>query len=90
MTSRAPFFCRLGALVCGLVYLPLGLVWAYGLALVALLVFGVGLWLLRRADRLDRNAGNATTRGQVRLRMAARWVLFAGLGASIVSFALTR
>lgn len=91
-TGRAflPRNARLAALGCGLLYLPAGLVWAYGLALLALPLAGLGFWLLRRADRLEQAGGETTTPAQVRLRATARWILFAGLAASAVSLAATR
>lgn len=85
-----PSFLRIAALLLGLVYLPLGLVWAYGLALMVLPLALAGFWFLRAADRRDEQAGIAATPGQQRLRGFARGLLFAGLAASAVALAATR
>jgi hypothetical protein len=86
----APLAHRLGALLCGALYFPLGLAWAYGLALLFLPVVGLGFWLLRRADRFEAAEGLAPSVGELRLRAAARGLLWTGLAASAVALVLTR
>ncbi|HEX2862534.1 MAG TPA: hypothetical protein VHN79_12885 [Lacunisphaera sp.] len=88
--SRTPLAFRAGALVCGLAYFPLGLVWAYGFALIALPVALLGFWLLRRADQFEAASGVKRPRAQARLRYAVRWLLGVGLVASATALVLTR
>ena len=88
MTS--PLLHRLGALLCGAVYFPLGLVWAYGAALVVVPVAGLGCWLLRRADWLERSRGDVITPAQARLRLIVWWMLGTGVVASVVALVATR
>jgi hypothetical protein len=85
-----PLALRLGALVCGLVYLPLGLVWAYGLALAALPLGAAGWWLNRRARHLETAAGTPPEVGQRTLDRLVRAILIAGFAASAVALGLTR
>ncbi len=81
---------RLGAMLCGVIYFPLGLVWAYGIALVILPVAGLGFWLLRRADRLEKARGLTITPFQARLRLIGQWLLGAGMVASAAAGVATR
>lgn len=86
----APLASRLGALICGVLYLPLGLVWAYGVAVVFLPLPLIGFWLLYRADREEARLGIALTKVQARLRAFARGVLFTALAVSVVALIVTR
>ena len=64
---------RVSALVLGLLALPLGLVWAYWIALLVLPLGGAGLLLLRAAER--------------RLHMVAAGVIWLSFAASATALA---
>ena len=71
---------RLSALVLGLLAMPLGLVWAYWIALLALPLGGGGLLLLRAAER--RAPHQAAKPAERRLHMVARGVIWLSFAAS--------
>ncbi len=89
-TTSSVMACRLGAIICGVAYFPLGLVWAYGMALLALPLAAAGFLLLRIADRRETHAGLTRTRAQQRWRTIGFGVLLAGLMASVGSLIVTR
>lgn len=86
MSARTPLFYRGAALGCGVLYLPCGLVWAYGLALFALPLAGFGFWLLRQAARREARADGRMGW----LHTVARGVLILGLAASVIALVATR
>lgn len=88
--GRTPVFLRSAALVCGLLYFPCGLVWAYGFALAALPLALAGFWLLRAAARREAQAGVPPAAGMRRLHAIARVVLIAGVVASVVALVATK
>jgi hypothetical protein len=80
---RNSLLLRIAALILGLVYLPLGLVWAYWFALVVMPLGLLGLGLLRIAERRAPQAECGT--GERRVHQAALFVLGAAFGASLVA-----
>jgi hypothetical protein len=85
---RASLLLRLAALLFGLVYLPLGTVWAWWVAGIVLPVGLLGLWLLRLAERRAPRATCAP--GERRLHQGALAVLVLAFVASGVSLGLAR
>ena len=76
---------RVSALVLGLLALPLGLVWAYWIALLVLPLGGAGLLLLRAAERpAPRQAAKPAER---RLHMVAAGVIWLSFAASATALA---
>jgi hypothetical protein len=86
MKPRPPPFYRCAALGCGLLYFPCGLVWAYGLALLALPLVGLGFWLLRQAAHRETRADGEMGG----LHAVARGVLILGLVASFIALVATK
>jgi len=84
---RASLLLRMVALLIGLVYLPLGLVWAWWFALVVMPLGLLGLWLLRIAERRAPSGECGT--GERRLHQAARVVLLAAFAASLAALGVT-
>ena len=76
---------RGSALVLGLLAMPLGLVWAYWIALLVLPLGGSGLLLLRIAERRAPRA--AARPAERRLHMAALGVIWLSLAVSSVALA---
>lgn len=84
---RPSLLLRITALLLGLVYLPLGLVWAWWFALVVMPLGLLGLWLLRVAECRAPRA--ACTAGERRLHQSALVVIGLAFGASLVSLGVT-
>lgn len=80
---RNSLLLRIVALVLGLVYLPLGLVWAYWFALVVMPLGLLGLGLLRIAERRAPRVECGT--GERRLHQAALFVLWTAFAASLAA-----
>ena len=76
---------RVSALVLGLLALPLGLVWAYWIALLVLPLGGAGLLLLRAAER--RAPRQAAKPAERRLHMVAAGVIWLSFAASATALA---
>lgn len=85
MNSAFPL--RLSALVLGLLALPVGLVWAYWIALLALPLGGGGLLLLRLAER--RAPRHATKPAERRLHVVAAGVIWLSFTASAAALVAT-
>jgi hypothetical protein len=82
---NSALFARVSALVLGLLALPLGLVWAYWIALLVLPLGGAGLLLLRAAERhAPRQAAKSAER---RLHMVAAGVIWLSFAASATALA---
>jgi hypothetical protein len=80
---RASLLHRIVALLFGLVYLPLGLVWAYWFALLVMPLGLLGLGLLRIAERRAPRAECGV--GERRLHQAALVVVWMAFAASLVA-----
>jgi hypothetical protein len=80
---RASLLLRIVALLLGLVYLPLGLVWAYWFALLVMPLGLLGLWLLRIAERRAPRVECGI--GERRLHQAALFVIWMAFVASLVA-----
>ena len=74
------FLLRVSALVLGLLAIPLGLVWAYWIALLALPLGGGGLLLLRAAER--RASRQTAKPAERRLHMVALGIIWLTFAAS--------
>jgi hypothetical protein len=77
---NSSLLARASALVLGLASLPLGLIWAYWIALFALALGVAGLLLLRFAER--RAPRHAVARAERRLHVIARDVIWLSFAAS--------
>lgn len=80
---------RLGAIVCGLVYLVVGLVWAYWIALLGLLIGALGFSLARWADRRERRETTPVPRSQRVLGAIARWINVVAFALSLIALVAT-
>ena len=80
---RASLLLRIVALLLGLVYLPLGLVWAYWFALLVMPLGLLGLGLLRIAERRVPRVECGI--GERRLHQAALFVIWTAFVASLVA-----
>jgi hypothetical protein len=80
---RASLLLRIAALLLGLVYLPLGLVWAWLFALFVMPLGILGLGLLRIAERWAPRATCGA--GERRLHQAALVVIATAAAASLVA-----
>jgi hypothetical protein len=77
---NSALFARVSALVLGLLALPLGLVWAYWIALLVLPLGITGLLLLRFAE--SRAPRQTAGLGERRLHIVARAILWLSFAAS--------
>jgi len=83
---RSAVLLRGSALVLGLLAMPLGLVWAYWIALLALPLGGGGLLLLRAAERrAPRQAAKPVERRLHVLATGVIWLSFAASAAALVA-----
>lgn len=82
-------FLRIAAIVCGLIYLTFALIWAYWIALIALLVGALGFGLARWADRLERRQTVRPTRGKRALGAIARWINVVAFVLSLIALVAT-
>ena len=74
---------RIASVICGLIYLLLGWIWAYWLAL-AVLPFGIlGLYLLKRTAGTARQIDGKSTPSERTMERVALWI---NLSAFAVSF----
>jgi len=84
---NSALLARVSALVLGLLALPLGLVWAYWIALFALALGVAGLLLLRFAEH--RAPRHAVARAERRLQVIARGVIWLSFAASATMLVVT-
>jgi hypothetical protein len=82
---RSAVLLRGSALLLGVLAVPLGLVWAYWIALLVLPLGGGGLLLLRAAER--RAPRDAARPAERRLHMAALGVIWLSFAASAIALA---
>lgn len=80
-----PIHLRLAAAACTAFLFAFGTVWAYGLAIPAVVAGALGLYLVRRASRADPRPGGTPWPDRL---LAGGLVL--GLAASLAAFVLTR
>lgn len=80
---------RVGALACGLAFLAVGWVWAYGIALLGVAFGMAGYAMLAAARRWDRARGPFQSRGQRALRCVATWTLWLATLASAIALVAT-
>lgn len=84
---RASLLFRFVALLLGLVYLPLGLVWAWWFALFVMPLGLLGIGLLRIAERREPRA--ACGAGERRLHQTALVVLCTAAASSLVALVVS-
>jgi len=87
LAVRASLLLRIVALLLGLVYLPLGLVWAWWFALFVMPLGLLGLGLLRIAERRAPRA--ACTAGERRLHQSALVVIGTAAASSLVALGVS-